>query len=67
MSETGRRKAKAFISYAHTDRKYGGQAKAVLAEVGIAAFLAHEDLAVSEEWRERIIEELRTCDLLEFR
>jgi hypothetical protein len=53
----------AFISYSHIDRKYGAQAKSVLAEVGIEAFLAHEDLDVSEEWRERILKELRRCDL----
>jgi hypothetical protein len=53
----------AFISYSHEDRKYGAQAKRVLAEVRIHAFLAHEDLHVSDEWRERIIEELRRCDL----
>jgi len=53
----------AFISYSHEDRKYGAQAKRVLAEVGIQAFLAHDDLHVSDEWRERIIEELKRCDL----
>ena len=54
---------RAFISYSHVDRKYGAQAKSVLAEVGIEAFLAHEDLKVSEAWRERILDELRRCDL----
>lgn len=53
----------AFISYSHQDRAYGAQAKGVLAEVGIEAFLAHDDLEVSEEWRERILIELRRCDL----
>lgn len=56
-------KITAFISYSHKDRKYGAEAKAVLAEVGIEAFLAHDDLHVSEEWRERIIEELQRCDI----
>ena len=56
-------KTTAFISYAHADRKYGAQAKNVLAEIGIEAFLAHDDLHVSDEWRARIIEELRRCDL----
>lgn len=37
--------------------------KAVLADFGVDAFLAHDDLAVSEEWRARILDELRTCDL----
>ena len=53
----------AFISYSHEDRKYGGQAKSVLAEVDIQAFLAHDDLHVSDEWRERIIQELKRCEL----
>lgn len=56
-------KLTAFISYSHKDRKYGAEAKAVLGEVGIEAFLAHDDLKVSEEWRERIIEELQRCDI----
>lgn len=54
---------RAFISYSHADRSYGAQAKAVLADVGIDAFLAHDDLEVSEEWRARILEELRSCGL----
>lgn len=56
-------KTTAFISYSHQDREYGAQAKNVLAEIGIDGFLAHEDLHVSDEWRERIIEELNRCDL----
>jgi hypothetical protein len=55
---------RAFISYAHEDRVVAGQAKAVLSEVGAHAFLAHEDLEVSDEWRDRIVEELHTCDVL---
>jgi hypothetical protein len=31
--------------------------------LGIEAFLAHDDIEVSEEWRERIVDELRRCDL----
>ena len=54
---------RAFISYSHADRQYGAQAKAVLAEVGIDAFLAHDDLEVTDEWRARILDELRSCDL----
>lgn len=53
----------AFISYSYADREYARQAKQVLEEVGVTAFLAHEDLEVSEEWKERIIEELKDCDL----
>ena len=53
----------AFVSYSHVDRKFGRQAKVVLGEVGIDAFLAHEDLETSEQWRDRILDELRRCDL----
>ena len=53
----------AFVSYSHVDRKFGQQAKDVLGEVGIDAFLAHEDLETSEEWRDRILSELCRCDL----
>lgn len=63
MDTSSPRQVKAFISYSHEDRVYGGQAKTALAEVCIVSFLAHEDLNVSDEWRERILEELRQCDL----
>lgn len=53
----------AFISYSHKDRLFGAQAQAVLSSVGIDAFLAHEDLRVSDEWRARILSELQTCSL----
>jgi hypothetical protein len=56
-------KTTAFISYSHKDRKFGAEAKSVLAEVGIEAFLAHADLNVSDEWRTRILEELQGCDI----
>ena len=52
-----------FISYSNNDREVGAQAKAVLGAVGIDGFLAHDDLEVSEEWKEKILEELRRCDL----
>ena len=53
----------AFVSYSHTDREFGRQVKDVLGEIGIDAFLAHEDLETSEQWQERILSELRRCDL----
>lgn len=53
----------AFISYSHMDRECGARVKSVLGEVGIQAFLAHDDLQVSDEWRNRILQELRCCDL----
>ena len=53
----------AFISYSHADRKFGGQVRSVLGDIGIDAFLAHEDLETSEEWQRRIRDELLRCDL----
>ena len=53
----------AFVSYSHVDRKFGQQVKVVLGEVGIDAFLAHEDMETSEQWRDRILSELYRCDL----
>jgi len=63
VTNSKKTKTTAFISYSNQDRKFGAQAKSVLAEVGIEAFLAHDDLHVSDEWRARIIEELERCDI----
>jgi len=49
---------KAFISYATADKHIAGQVKAVLNDHGIAAFLAHDDIHVSQEWKDRLIQEL---------
>src|ERR1700730_11751287 len=62
MATTDSANVSAFVSYSHVDRAYGAQAKKVLAEFNIEAFLAHDDLEVSEEWRKRILIELRQCD-----
>ena len=48
----------AFISYQTKDKAIAGQLKMLLSQVGIESFLAHEDIAVSEEWRLKIIEEI---------
>ena len=53
----------AFISHSYKDRRYAGQAKAVLSDAGIEAFVAHDDLKTSERWRRRIREELTRCNL----
>jgi hypothetical protein len=53
----------AFISYSTKEKQYGAQVKRILVEYGIESFLAHEDLKVSEEWKERILEELLHCDI----
>lgn len=53
----------AFISYQTSDKTVAGRIKNELASIGIASFLAHEDIEVSKEWRIKILEELTKADL----
>ena len=53
----------AFISYSTLDKGYAANVKQVLTGYDIDTFLAHEDLLVSEEWKERILQELKSVDL----
>src|SRR6185369_10174118 len=53
----------AFISYQTQDRAIAGALRDVLAPAGVTAFLAHEDIEVSAEWRSRILEELHRADV----
>lgn len=53
----------AFISHSHKDREFAGEAKEVLSEAGMEAFVAHDDIEVSGEWLGRIREELQRCHL----
>jgi len=52
----------AFISYQTADKEIAGRIKEILQRVGIKAFLAHEDIEVSEEWAEKILKEIRKAD-----
>ena len=54
---------KAFISYSIKDKKSGAAVKSVLEEIGVESFLAHDDLHVSEQWKKRILDELRACSI----
>lgn len=54
---------KAFISYSTTDKLVAGQAKTLLQEYRIDAFLAHEDIDVSQEWKDRTIQELNASSI----
>ena len=54
---------RAFISYSVKDKSAGVRVKTALAEYGIKSFLAHDDVRVSEEWKDRILEELNRCDV----
>jgi hypothetical protein len=55
-----------FISHSTTDKLIAGQFKSYLAQYGIPAFLAHEDITVSQEWKEKIIEALRQSNVFVF-
>lgn len=52
---------KIFLCYSHKDKKLAGKIKLNLEKYGVTVFLAHDDIEPSEEWAERIIEELRNC------
>ena len=53
----------AFLSYQTADKAVAGQLKVILASAGITAFLAHEDIAVSEEWRLKILEQIGRANI----
>ncbi|HEV2138572.1 MAG TPA: toll/interleukin-1 receptor domain-containing protein [Nitrososphaerales archaeon] len=53
---------KVFISHAHQQKELAGDIKRELSDLGLAAFVAHEDISPTEEWQATIIEVLRECD-----
>lgn len=57
------KKPKAFISYSSKDKLIGTKVKDMLGDFGIEGFLAHNDINVSEEWKQRIREELSISDI----
>jgi len=58
------KKLKVFFSYATEDKVLAGKIAKALSERGIDVFLAHEDIEVSEEWREKILTHLKNSDVL---
>ena len=54
---------KFFISYSTLNKDWGGYIKSFLDRCDMSSFLAHNDLQVSEEWKERILKELRSSDV----
>lgn len=55
---------KIFLSYSTNDKGYVGKIKEVFEEkYGIKAFLAHQDIEVSNHWKQRILIELKEADL----
>ena len=53
----------AFLSYQTADKAVAGQVKRILAEAKVEAFLAHEDIDVSVEWRLKILEEIGKANI----
>ena len=49
---------KVFISYSVKDKEFAGKIKNILNYVGLESFLAHEDIDVSQEWADKILEEI---------
>lgn len=58
------KKVEVFFSYSHNDRVLAGKIAALLAKREIDVFLAHENIDVSEEWREEIFKHLRSSNFL---
>lgn len=54
---------KCFISYSTIDKSVACILKNELERIGLTGFLAHEDISVSFEWQEKILKELRECDI----
>ena len=50
-----------FLSYNTADRSLAGKIGKQLEALGFAAFLAHEDIEVSVEWRAEILRHLDSC------
>ena len=44
-----------FMSYQTADKLIAARIAALLARLGYPAFMAHEDIEVSTEWREHIL------------
>lgn len=54
---------KVFISYSVNDKEYAGKIKNLLNYVGLESFLAHEDIDVSHEWANKILEEINQSSI----
>lgn len=57
------KKLNAFISYSTNDKLIGRKIKDILDRFNIEGFLAHDDIHVSEEWKQRIVDELNKADI----
>lgn len=51
------------MSYQTADREVAARVAAILVELECTAFMAHEHIEVSEEWRTQILKELEAADV----
>jgi hypothetical protein len=54
---------KVFISYSVKEKECAGKLKNILNYVGLESFLAHEDIDVSQEWANKILEEINQSSI----
>lgn len=52
-----------FLSYSSEDKEVAADIQQHLRRFGFEAFLAHNDIEPSEEWQQRIISELKACQV----
>lgn len=57
-------KLRLFLSHLSTHKLFASALQVELARLGITAFVAHEDIEPTTEWRDEIEKALRTCDVL---
>lgn len=60
---SNKKSIKVFISYSTKDKLIGAKIKKILENYGIESFLAHNDIQVSQVWRERILKEIHEADV----
>ncbi len=53
-----------FISHVHTEKVSAANLKGSLQRYGITCFVAHEDIATSDEWRDEILKCLNSMDAM---
>lgn len=54
--------AKLFMSHIHAHRDFVAEVQVELADRGVGAFVAHNDIAPTHAWQEAIEEALQTCE-----
>lgn len=52
-----------FLSYSTEEKVRAAEVKSVIAELGVNAFMAHDDISVSQKWRDRILQELQAIQV----